>query len=102
MARWYQNTLTGQKVEVTSLKDDDFYAQNPANWARIDGPTPDPAADEDDGEEVDLTKLTKAGLIKLAKDNDIDLSDAGTKAEMIQVIADAYEAFIEDDDGGKE
>jgi hypothetical protein len=38
MARWYQNVLTGQQVEVKSLEEDDFYAENPGNWARIAGP----------------------------------------------------------------
>jgi hypothetical protein len=35
MSRWYQNVLTGQQVEVTTLEEDEFYAVNSGNWARI-------------------------------------------------------------------
>ena len=38
MARWYQNVLTGEKVEVKTLADDDFYVDNKANWSRIVAP----------------------------------------------------------------
>lgn len=40
MSRWYQNVLTGAQVEVKTLKEDDFYQENSANWARIAAPTP--------------------------------------------------------------
>jgi len=50
MSRWYQNTLTGQQVEVKTLEDDDYYAANAPNWSRIappplaaDDPAPAPA-----------------------------------------------------------
>jgi hypothetical protein len=38
MARWYQNVLTGEQVEVKTLDEDDFFVENSANWSRI--PTP--------------------------------------------------------------
>lgn len=38
MARWYQNVLTGEQVEVKTLEEDDFYAENAANWSRIPAP----------------------------------------------------------------
>lgn len=38
MARWYQNVLTGVQVEVKTLDEDDFYAENAANWSRIPAP----------------------------------------------------------------
>jgi hypothetical protein len=44
MARWYQNVLTGQQVEVKTLDEDDFYVDNKANWCRIAAPSkPAPA-----------------------------------------------------------
>lgn len=38
MSRWYQNVLTGKKVEVQTLEEDDFYQANAANWSRIEPP----------------------------------------------------------------
>lgn len=38
MARWYQNVLTGEQVEVKTLDEDDFYVENAANWSRIAAP----------------------------------------------------------------
>jgi hypothetical protein len=35
MSRWYQNVLTGVRVEVKTLEEDDFYAANSGNWARV-------------------------------------------------------------------
>jgi hypothetical protein len=40
MSRWYQNVLTGKQVEVRTLEEDDFYAANAPNWARIAAPSP--------------------------------------------------------------
>jgi hypothetical protein len=40
MSRWYQNVLTGKQVEVKTLEEDDFYAANAPNWARIAAPSP--------------------------------------------------------------
>jgi hypothetical protein len=36
MSRWYQNVLTGKRVEVKTLEEDDFYADNASNWARVE------------------------------------------------------------------
>ena len=48
MSRFYQNVLSGEKVEVKTLEEDDFYLENAANWSRIPTPpeaeTPAPAA----------------------------------------------------------
>lgn len=38
MSRWYQNALTGQKVEVKTLDEDDYYAANRSNWVRVAAP----------------------------------------------------------------
>jgi hypothetical protein len=35
MARFYQNVLTGQQVEVKTFEEEDFYLENQANWCRI-------------------------------------------------------------------
>jgi hypothetical protein len=35
MARFYQNVLTGQQVEVKTFDEEDFYLDNPANWVRV-------------------------------------------------------------------
>ena len=49
MPRFYQNVLTGEKVEVKSLDEDDFYLENAANWSRIEqppvAPKPEPVKD---------------------------------------------------------
>lgn len=42
MARWYQNVLTGEQVEVKTLEEDDYYVDNAPNWARIAAPMPEP------------------------------------------------------------
>lgn len=48
LSRFYQNVLTGQKVEVKTLDEDDFYMENSANWSRIPEPPaverPEPVA----------------------------------------------------------
>ena len=47
MSRFYQNVLSGEKVEVKTLEEDDFYLENKANWSRIPAPpeaTPEPVA----------------------------------------------------------
>lgn len=38
MARWYQNVLTGEQVEVKTLDEDDYYVENKSNWSRIVAP----------------------------------------------------------------
>lgn len=40
MSRWYQHVLSGERVEVKSLEEDDFYAENVSNWARVSAPAP--------------------------------------------------------------
>lgn len=38
MSRWYQNVLTAEVVEVTTLEEDDYYVANASNWSRIERP----------------------------------------------------------------
>lgn len=100
MARWYQNVLTGEQIEVKTLAEDDFYQDNKANWARIVAPPAPDAEEVEEVEEVDLTKLTKPQLEQLAADNDIDLSEAKNNAERVEIIDAAYKALYPENDEG--
>jgi hypothetical protein len=41
MSRFYQHVLTGQKVEVKTLDEDDYYVDNASTWERIEEPAKD-------------------------------------------------------------
>jgi len=83
MARWYQNVLTGEQVEVKTLDEDDFYVENKANWCRIKGPAHLKIA-----EKVADVEPTIKELKAYAKENGIDLGKATKKDDIKAIIAD--------------
>lgn len=36
---WFQNVLTGEQCEATTLDEAEFYVENSANWCRIKTPS---------------------------------------------------------------
>lgn len=84
MARWYQNALTGQQVEVKTLEEDDFYAENSSNWVRVN---PTPPEEQPDGDQVvELADMTKAQLLEYADANGIEVNAGWRKADVLNVI----------------
>ena len=98
MSRWYQNVLTGAQVEVKTLEEDDFYALNAGNWARIEAPSPvepvpygvsdmeEALATEPADEPKDIDEMTVAELREFAAANDIDLGEFTKKADLRELI----------------
>jgi hypothetical protein len=46
VSRFYQHVLTGERVEVKTLDEDDFYVANSSVWARVEEPASVPTAEE--------------------------------------------------------
>ncbi len=73
MSRFYQNVLTGEKVEVKTLDEDDFYIENKANWSRIPAPP------------VDEAEASRAGAVLAHhKAEEATASEAGRELEAHQ------------------
>lgn len=82
MARFYQNVLTGQQVEVKTFDEEDFYLDNQANWCRIKAlSVPDVPGD--------LKKLKLAELKSLARSLGQNTDKAKTKKDVIALIQTA-------------
>ena len=72
MSRFYQNVLSGEKVEVKTLDEDDFYLENKANWSRIPAP-------------VDQDEASKAAsVLAHHKAEEAAASEAGRELEAHQ------------------
>jgi hypothetical protein len=52
---------------------------------------PQEEATEEEEEEVDLETLTKAELISLAEEHEIELPNRATKTEMVDFLAEAFD-----------
>lgn len=55
---------------------------NPAAWVEVDEP------DTDDGDDIDLSKLTVAQLLALAEADGVDVPSGSRKADIIDLLVD--------------
>lgn len=80
----YKNIKTGVVIETTSKLIGD-------TWIPVDEIEQKTSTEEYVEEEIDLEEMTKAELVALAKEHEIEVNERDTKDKIIETIAKAFE-----------
>jgi len=84
------------KCGTTASPGEKFVARvvenDPNNVEELKEEAPQEEAAEEEEEEVDLDTLTKGELVALAEEHGIELPGRATKTEMVDVLAEAFDA----------
>lgn len=82
----YKNTKTGAIIDSPfKIYGDDWEAYEPGEKVVEE------TTEEYTEEEIDLEAMTKAELIELAKEHNIEVDEKATKAVIIETIAKSFE-----------